>query len=69
MPSSARAVSAPAGSTLTASRLLVTRRTPDGLITPIGVLDEVPRGFSFAYLRRVLDVPAFRPLLGFEDPE
>ncbi|WP_204014911.1 hypothetical protein [Sphaerimonospora thailandensis] len=62
-------MSAPTGSTLTAPRLLVARRTPDGLITPIGVLDQLTGGYSFAYLRQVLDVPAFRPLLGFEDLE
>jgi hypothetical protein len=71
MPSSTRrTMSARAGSTMAAPRLLVAWQDPRShLILPVGVLDQLPEGFSFVYLQRVLDIPGFRPLLGFEDLE
>ncbi|MBP2707540.1 hypothetical protein JOL79_27530 [Microbispora sp. RL4-1S] len=38
-------------------------------ISPVGFLETIEDGFAFAYLRRVLDMPGFRPLLGFSDLE
>ncbi|MEU7000966.1 hypothetical protein [Nonomuraea sp. NPDC046570] len=38
-------------------------------IVPVGFLEKVDGGFAFAYLRRVMDMPGFRPLLGFPDLE
>ncbi len=38
-------------------------------IAPIGLLEQSDAGYAFAYLRRVMDIPGFRPLLGFEDLE
>ena len=51
-------------------RLLVAWQDPrNRTIAPIGVLEKTGDDFSFAYLRRVMDIPGFRPLLGFGDLE
>jgi hypothetical protein len=50
--------------------LIVARQDPvTRSISPIGVLEASHQGFSFSYFRRVLDMPGFRPLLGFADLE
>ncbi|MEV0596782.1 HIRAN domain-containing protein [Nonomuraea cavernae] len=38
-------------------------------IAPVGFLEKTDEGFAFAYLRRVMDMPGFRPLFGFADLE
>jgi hypothetical protein len=49
-------------------RLLVAWQNPQTrCITPVGVLEQHSGGYSFAYLRKSLDVPGFRPFLGFDN--
>ncbi len=49
-------------------RLLVAWQSPQTrLIIPVGVLEQDVDGYSFAYLRKSLDVSGFRPFLGFDD--
>jgi len=49
-------------------RLLVAWQHPrTRAIVPVGFLEQDAEGYSFAYLRRSLDVPGFQPLLGFEN--
>lgn len=51
-------------------RLLVAWQDPcTRAIVPIGFLEKISDGFSFAYLRRVMSISGFRPLLGFRDLE
>lgn len=70
MTTSARALSRHSNDTSVRQRLLVAVQDPcTRAISPIGLLESRATGYSFAYLRRVLDVPGFRPLLGFEDLE
>ncbi len=57
-----------AAATGTARRLIVAWEHPDTrAISPVGVLTYEGFSYSFAYLRRALDVVGFRPLLGFPD--
>jgi hypothetical protein len=52
----------------TARRLVVTWQHPDTrAIEPIGFLSCTKEGYEFVYIRHALDVPDFRPLLGFDD--
>lgn len=50
-------------------RLVVAWQNPvtGGAITPIALLEKTEHGYAFAYLRRALTLPGFRPLLGLED--
>jgi len=43
---------------------LVTRQ-----IAPVGFLQRTDEGYVFSYLRRVMDMPGFRSLFGFDDIE
>ncbi len=55
-------------STQTARRLVVTWQHPDErLIEPIGLLAYDGNRYRFDYIRHVLSVKDFRPLLGFRD--
>jgi hypothetical protein len=48
------------------TRLLVSWRDPEArTYRPIGFLDCTANGYEFAYLRSVVDLDGFRPLLGF----
>lgn len=50
------------------SRLLVAWQHPETrTITPVGVLEQRAAGYSFAYLRHALEVPGFRPFIGFDN--
>lgn len=56
--------------TTNSPRLVVALQDPvSRRIAPIGFLEKTDAGFAFAYLRRVMDMPGFRPLLGFADLE
>lgn len=49
-------------------RLLVTTQRPGSRSwAAVGFLSEGPDGWSFHYLKRALDDPAFTPLFGFDD--
>jgi hypothetical protein len=69
MPDVTSLVSARPGSALSSPfRLFVAWQNPQTRsIAPVGVLERRTDGYSFAYLRRSLDVPGFRPFLGFDD--
>ena len=55
-------------STKVARRLVVAWQHPEERsIQPVGLLTWDGIGFKFAYIRNVLSVRDFRPLLGFED--
>ena len=55
-------------STKVARRLVVAWQHPEERsIQPVGLLTWDGNGFKFAYIRNVLSVRDFRPLLGFED--
>ncbi|MBG0816016.1 hypothetical protein [Planomonospora sp. ID82291] len=70
MASSSQSSSLRTSGTAGTSRLLVAWQDPrTRAIAPIGVLEKTSDGFSFAYLRKVMDIPGFRPLLGFGDLE
>lgn len=58
----------PGGETMSASRLIVAWQHPvDRGYYPVGILDAEPNQYHFRYLRRALETPDFRPLLGFPD--
>src|SRR5437868_10256861 len=70
MASSSQASALCADGKVVPPRLLVAwQDTRNRTIAPIGVLEKTGDDFSFAYLRRVMDIPGFRPLLGFGDLE
>jgi hypothetical protein len=55
-------------SDITAHRLLVTRRFPDGqLYRPVGFLTSDAGKYNFAYLRRSVEADWFAPLPGLSD--